>query len=231
VAGDGAPLILQHGFSGSIELWHELGYVERLHKDYRLILVDARGHGASDKPYEPEAYELERFVSDITAVLDDLHIGKAHYWGYSMGGWIGFGMAKYAAQRSESLIIGGAQPYGRSFAQARETLRKGIDGWTTFLADQGIFSPAALARAQNNDAQALRALIQDRPDISNILPNVTLPCLLYAGSADSQFELANRCAQELPSATMVTLPDLNHFQVMARSDLVVPQVVRFLASL
>jgi pimeloyl-ACP methyl ester carboxylesterase len=50
IEGDGPPLVLQHGFTDSLESWYELGYVEALQHDYRLILVDARGHGASAKP-------------------------------------------------------------------------------------------------------------------------------------------------------------------------------------
>jgi pimeloyl-ACP methyl ester carboxylesterase len=50
VEGDGPPLVIQHGYSDSIETWYELGYVDALKGTHRLILVDARGHGASDKP-------------------------------------------------------------------------------------------------------------------------------------------------------------------------------------
>lgn len=46
-------------------------------------------------------------------MLDSLGIERAHYWGYSMGGWIGFGMAKHAPQRLRALIIGGQHPYER----------------------------------------------------------------------------------------------------------------------
>jgi pimeloyl-ACP methyl ester carboxylesterase len=46
-------LVLQHGFTDSLETWYDLGYVEALKPQYRLILIDARGHGASDKPHEP----------------------------------------------------------------------------------------------------------------------------------------------------------------------------------
>jgi pimeloyl-ACP methyl ester carboxylesterase len=41
-------------------------------------------------------------VGDVVAVLDTVQVARAHYWGYSMGGWIGFGMAKYAASRASS---------------------------------------------------------------------------------------------------------------------------------
>src|SRR5262249_3153091 len=113
VDGAGPPLVLQHGFTSSLQSWYMNGYVEALRHDYQLILVDAPGHGASDKPHEPAAYALSLPVSDVVAVLDDLHLSPAHFWGYSMGGWIGFGMAKYAPERLHALIIGGTDPYER----------------------------------------------------------------------------------------------------------------------
>ena len=81
--------MLQHGFTNSLESRYELGYVAALKHDYRLILVDARGHGASDKPHDPTAYEHQLLVADLIAVLDDLTISTAHFLGYSMGGVLG----------------------------------------------------------------------------------------------------------------------------------------------
>lgn len=65
VEGEGSALVLLHGFSGSLQDWYEFGYVERLKKKHRLILVDARGHGASDKLHEPKDYTLERHRQKI----------------------------------------------------------------------------------------------------------------------------------------------------------------------
>jgi pimeloyl-ACP methyl ester carboxylesterase len=46
-------------------------------------------------------------VADVVAVLDALDIAKALFWGDSMGGWIGFGIPKYAKERVHALVIGG----------------------------------------------------------------------------------------------------------------------------
>ena len=107
VEGDGPPLVMQHGLTNSLETWYAYGFVQELQKDYRLILVDARGHGRSDKPHNPKDYDLKLRVSDILAVIDDLGVEKAHYLGYSMGGRIGFGLVKHALDRFHSLMIGG----------------------------------------------------------------------------------------------------------------------------
>jgi len=61
--GEGPPLILLHGLSEDLAWCRDYGYVESLKNDYKLILIDARGHGASDKPHNPDAYKLELFVA------------------------------------------------------------------------------------------------------------------------------------------------------------------------
>ena len=125
--GDGPPLVLHHWSFTSLESWYDYGYVSALKDDYRLILLDARGHGASDKPHDPEAHELNKRVADIVAVLDDLGVGQAHFFGYSMGGWIGFGVARHAPERFRSLIIGGQHPYAQDMEEMRQLARLGIE--------------------------------------------------------------------------------------------------------
>ena len=66
---EGPPLVLQHGLTGYLESWRERGYTEVLGDDYRLILIDARGHGRSDKPHEPSAYVRELRAADVVSVL------------------------------------------------------------------------------------------------------------------------------------------------------------------
>ena len=107
VEGDGPPLVLQHGLTSSLRNWYAYGFVEELQKDYRVIMVDARGHGRSGKPHDPKDYDLKLRVNDVLAVMDDLGVSKAHYMGYSMGGRIGFGIVLHALDRFHSLVIGG----------------------------------------------------------------------------------------------------------------------------
>ena len=62
--GNGPPLVLQHGFTGKVKSWELAGYVDALKLRYRLIRVDARGHGDSGKPHDPAAYTLSAHTSD-----------------------------------------------------------------------------------------------------------------------------------------------------------------------
>ena len=113
VEGKGPALVLLHGFTTSSKYWRDQGYVEALKDDHTLVLINARGHGASDKPHTSEAYSGALSAGDVVVVLDALGIEKAHYWGYSMDGQIGFHLAKHALSRFHSLVLGGASPYRR----------------------------------------------------------------------------------------------------------------------
>jgi pimeloyl-ACP methyl ester carboxylesterase len=106
--GRGDAVVLQHGFSDSSETWREYGYVDALQEAHQVVLIDARGHGRSDKPHDADSYSLPALVTDVVAVLDALAIERAHFFGQSMGGRYGFGMAKYAPDRLRSLMVAGA---------------------------------------------------------------------------------------------------------------------------
>ena len=118
--GNGPALVMHHGTFGSNADWIDLGYVDAVKEDRQVILLDSRGHGRSDKPHDPTAYELALRTSDVIAVLDKLGIQKADYFGYSLGGWIGFDLAKRAPGRFRSFILGAAHPYAESMQPFRD---------------------------------------------------------------------------------------------------------------
>jgi pimeloyl-ACP methyl ester carboxylesterase len=74
---------------------------------YRVIAIDNRGHGESDKPHEPEAYTPETMADDAAALLDHLDIRQAHVMGYSMGARISAFLALQHPDKVKSLIFGG----------------------------------------------------------------------------------------------------------------------------
>lgn len=235
--GNGPPLVLQHGLSGSLEIWRENGYVEALRKDNRLILIDARGNGASDKLHDPSAYEAKERAGDVVAALNDLNIEKAHYFGYSMGGHIGFALAKYAPERFHSLILGGMSPYRRSeeveeFDQILQRLEAGPEAAVARQERQsGPLSPERRARLLANDHQALIASLKGSlswESMEEVLPSMRMPCLLFAGEADAFYAGAKEAAEHMANATFVSLPGLDHGQANQRSDLVLPHVTKFL---
>jgi pimeloyl-ACP methyl ester carboxylesterase len=227
--GSGEPLVLQHGSGGDGNAWREYGYVAALKDGYRCILMDARGHGESDKPHDRDSYHLGLRVSDIVAVLDSLGIEKASYFGYSMGGWIGLGAAKYAPSRFKSFVIGASHPYFRSFEAARTSYRKGGDAMVATAEAAGLkVTPEAKARMMKNDFAALLAAHGDRLDMSEVLPTMTMPSLFIVGDADPLFEKAKYAATFAPGAKFVALPGLDHGGAFQASDRMLPHVRAFL---
>ena len=234
VEGQGPPLVLQHGRAAALQCWREVGHVKALKDDYRLILVDARGHGRSDKPHDPQAYRMALWAADIVAVLDDLGIDKAHFHGYSMGARIGFAIAKYAPERFHSLILGGQHPYEREWREGSfELWRKGVDAtvaavkpmygqwWTPLLEE--------VQRANDLEAMIARFTLRERVGLVDALPGLMVPCLIYVGENDGNYSNAKKASKIIPNATFISLPGLDHIAAFFRSDLVVPHVREFLA--
>jgi pimeloyl-ACP methyl ester carboxylesterase len=237
IEGVGTPLLLQHGCSDSVESWYEQGYVAALRSTHQLILIDARGHGASDKPHDPAAYAIQHNVADILAVLDTLQVPAVHFFGYSMGGQIGFAMAKYAAARCVSMILGGADPYQSNIPERDTWLAMLQQGMASFIegawVPQGPISAALRARLLANDVEAMianRIKTMERPSFAEVVPTMTMPCLLYAGEADGRYAGLKACRAHMPNATFVSVPGLNHAECFFRSDLVLPHITKFLAT-
>jgi pimeloyl-ACP methyl ester carboxylesterase len=250
VEGDGTPLVLLHGISDTYESWHISGWVESLKKEYRLILIDARGHGDSDKPHDSEAYAMKLMVNDVVAVLDDLKISKAHFLGYSMGGWIGFGIAKYSPQRFHSLIIGGMHPYER--IGSRENWIKFLTVYRNTFTSDSLDASAKEALVKEwlgptaakmpewrayarrvlpaNDWEALIALVSKDwgHGFDDVLPTMTMPVLLFDGEADAFYSGVKECVKSIPNATFISFPGLDHADIGVRKDLVLPDITKFL---
>lgn len=86
--GTGEPIVLIHGFTNDIERnWVDTGVLPNLVKDHRVIALDLRGHGKSEKSHDPKAYGAQLGL-DVVRLLDHLNIARAHIVGYSLGGII-----------------------------------------------------------------------------------------------------------------------------------------------
>ena len=234
--GAGPDLVLQHGLTNSMENWYVYGFVEELKKNYRLILIDARGHGKSDKPHDPNQYDLQLRVSDVIAVMNALDVEKANYMGYSMGGRIGFGLIMYEMDRFNSLIIGGmSADTPNTDIPPEERIKVLKLGMENYVADAEVkecpMEPLRRERLLDNDAEALIAATvapRGTDGVETLLPDVHIPCLFYCGDQDGYFEAARKSAELIPTAMFVDIPGLNHGQVARASEEVIPHVTRFL---
>lgn len=253
VEGLGPSIVFIPGFLGTLDDWRDSGYDEALREDYRLILIDPRGRGGSDKPHESAAYTFELMVQDIVAVLDALNIDRAHYFGYSMGAGIGYNIPVYARERFHSLILGGSG-YPIAGNEMRDdavmiAIQEGLDkaietapesSMAMFVAEleqtMGAFPPIRRSRMLAADARALAAAARGMrfavwPKAEDVLPSITIPCLLFAGEADTFFTRTRETASRISGATFFSLPGLNHVEAAFRSDIVLPYVRKFLSEI
>ncbi|MBC7234824.1 MAG: alpha/beta fold hydrolase [Chloroflexi bacterium] len=237
VEGQGPPLLLYHAFCGSSLDWYEFGYVERLAPFFRLLLPDARGHGRSDKPTRAEAYAPQEQALDVLAVLDTEGIHTSHYWGYSMGGRVGFALARDAPKRLCSLIIGGIHPYPQNpegIQRRIATWRQGLEVIEKHMAAGfgAAWSEQQRERFLANDLAAMIAYLQALPgfDYADALSSADAPpCLYYVGTEDVVFApRAQEFVRDNPQVRWLPLAGLDHYAAYYRADVVVPPVMDFL---
>lgn len=242
--GNGPALMFAHGGTSNLQSWRESGYIEAFRNDYTIILYDARGHGQSDKPYTAEAYDYRLMVGDALAVLDALGIDQTHFWGYSMGGVMGCGLAELAPQRIRSLILGGTNPTGHpepatnppsEFLQLmRNGKRIGADAVVQGMRELfGDISPGYEVRLRQLDYQAVAAFLEywqyQLPSLEAVLPTMQMPCLVYITEGDDpDFTETRAWVSQIPHATFVGMSG-NH--VNGNPEQEIAHAKKFLAQL
>ena len=108
VVGDGPPVVLVHGWGSDRRgNWDATGWTERLCADHRVVTLDVRGHGESEKPLDAARYSYAAMAEDVIAVLDALDIERAGFVGYSMGAFIGAWLFGHRPERFTAMVLGG----------------------------------------------------------------------------------------------------------------------------
>src|SRR5215813_8335717 len=107
--GEGEPVLLIHGFASNVATnWIDPGWVATLAASgRRVIAFDNRGHGQSEKLYDPEHYGAPVMAEDALRLLDHLGIERADVMGYSMGARISAFLVLAHPARVRSAVFGG----------------------------------------------------------------------------------------------------------------------------
>lgn len=215
----GAPIVLVHGFASDYQLnWGGTRWQETLTgTGYRVIGLDCRGHGKSEKPHDPAAYALDVMASDVRRLLDHLDIKVADYLGYSMGARIGVQAMLDWPDRLRHVVLGGVG-WGGAFHAADEIARA-LQGQPTSSAVAKTFYDFAAARP-SNDLEALAACIlgpQSEPDPSR-LRSIKKPVLVVVGEQDDIVDEVPRLVESIPTARLVTVPGRNHMSTVPAGE-------------
>lgn len=214
------PVVLLHGFAANtLTNWVRPGVADALvAAGWRVIGLDARGHGLSDKPHETEAYAGTVMAHDVGAMLDHLGAGGAHLAGYSMGAYTALRVA-VADPRARSLVLAGV---GSRMLDRRPVDRRAIADALVAEDRTSITDPSArafrfFAEATKADRHALaavqRAPAPPLPDVAT----VAVPTLVVAGEADTMAGPVGDLAGAIPGAKGVTVPG-DHVNMPTRPE-------------
>ncbi len=211
----GPPVLLIHGFaSTAIANWVNPGWLKTLGEaGYRVIAIDNRGHGSSDKLYDADVYHPWIMAEDAVALLDHLGIPEAHVMGYSMGARVSAFMAIAHPDRVRSLVLGGL---GIGMVE-------GVGDWDP-IAD-ALVAPSlddvthargrmfrAFAEQTKSDRQALAACIQGSRDLASRedVARIEAPTLIAVGTKDDIAGSGQELAALMPNAEAIDIPNRDH---------------------
>jgi len=223
--GQGEPVLLIHGFTADITInWTIPGTRKALAQDYRVIAIDNRGHGLSDKPHYADKYGLE-MVEDAVRLLDHLKIEKAHVVGYSMGGIITLKLVATHPERLRTVTLGGAgwmreaDLAGDTFADALEKngdLSQFINGLVApgkpKLSDQQMKLITTMI-ASLNDMQALAAVARGWKKLvvtEQELESIRVPTLAQVGANDFVKPKVDDLQGRVPGLKTIVIADADH---------------------
>lgn len=194
---EGAPVVLLHGFSQSYLSWLEQLDDPELTAQLRLIAIDLRGHGASGKPWAPEAYAGHQpWAEDLAAVLAALEVERPLLVGWSFGGYVAMDYVRsYGEDAVAGMLLvashGGLVPRPPGApAEIRNDLEEAIGNAREFMAlmsvvrlpeaavDRGVFSHVMLP------PYVRRAMVGKRLDNTDLLGTLSLPVTLILGEGD-----------------------------------------------
>lgn len=224
VHGQGAPLVLLHGFAGTAESWKP--QVAALSARYQLILYDARGHWRSESPKTADAYSIDVAVEDLRALLDHVGAGSTIVGGLSMGGVIALAFYAKCPEQVRALILCDTGPgfrnperreeWRRSREQAAQLLeREGMAGFVkSHFAELDYYTSNDIML--QHDPQGLahvnrKILVIPDSRLMDLLHAVTVPTLVLVGAEDTDFRApADYMARKIPGAELVVLDKAGH---------------------
>ncbi|GAA5035819.1 alpha/beta fold hydrolase [Microbacterium fluvii] len=210
-------IVVVHGFASSTkDNWVATGWVRDLQRaGYRVLGLDQRGHGASDKPHDPRDYSVRALASDVEAVLDTYLIDSAFYVGYSLGARVGWEVVQDLPDRIGRAVLGGV-PDGIPLARLDIDQVRALIEHGTEVTDRVTQNYIALTeRVPGNDLRALLAIASGMRTSRTVDPDPahapSQPVLFATGSLDAIIEGSKALAAACPQGRFVEIPGRHHF--------------------
>lgn len=225
----GAPAVLMiQGLGADKHGWDMQRFV--LAAKYRVVALDNRGAGRSDKPFGH--YSLEQMADDAIAVLDQIGVERAHVVGASMGGAISQIVALKHPERVRSLTLACTacrnHPWRRELleewasranelgmgAMTREAARWviGPRSFRRLFPAFGWLGPLALGRSSHAFVAQVRAILATDETMAERLDEIDVPALVMVGNQDILTPRGDseEIAERLPNAELVVISGAAH---------------------
>lgn len=231
--GEGRPLLFIHGLGSSTRDWER--QVEHFAESHRVITVDLRGHGQSDKPGGP--YSIRQFSEDVAGLIGDLGVGPVSIVGISLGGMVAFQLAADHPELIDRLVVVNALPDNKLLQEARGQIwmrrlivrflgleRMGKVLGARLFPGEGMEEQRALMaqRWAENDKKAYQESFQaaiDWPGVTQQLADFERPALMISSEHDYVgLEQKQPYLDALPDIGHEVIEDARHAVPMERPD-------------
>ena len=214
--GEGPPVVLIHGFGANRQItWANTNWYQTMQRAaHKLIAIDCRGHGESQKPHEAGAYHEGRMAMDIIAVLAALEIPEVDVIGYSMGAQLAIRLMHDAPGRVRRAILAGlGENYFRDSKDKTQAIAKGLLAKDSVqITDPVAIEFRAFCERVGDDLAAMAACIQRprrifTPEELHSLPQKVL---VVCGEQDDMTGSPEILARAFGDASTLIVPKRNH---------------------
>jgi pimeloyl-ACP methyl ester carboxylesterase len=219
--GDGArTAVLLHGFaSNRNEGWRRTGWYGAFERrGSRVVGLDQRGHGESEKLYDPADYTREKLGADVIALLDHLGLERVDLYGYSMGTRTALQAAMLAPDRIANLILGGVggtllEPSADRGSIMADAM---LEEDPARIVHPMLRSFRHFADEQGEDRRALAAFLQaqNSPLDREAMGDLPMPVLVTAGQRDEGAGDPEDLARVFRNGRGVTIIGCDHFSAI-----------------
>jgi pimeloyl-ACP methyl ester carboxylesterase len=217
--GDGRAVVLLHGFAADTNVnYVRSGILDLLlDEGYRVVTLDARGHGLSSKPTEPEAYADDAMKRDVVALFDHLGLDDVLLVGYSMGAHLALRLAPVEPRVKAVVLlgIGESGTGGEDGADRRDALVAVLEADSPDDVDDASLRQFRVMAGL--DREPLLAYVRAPGSVGPTPDGVDVPVLLVVGDDDENAGDPAPLAERL-DATLVRVPG-DHFTANSRPEL------------
>ncbi len=217
--GEGDPIVLVHGFASSKNVnWVYPTWVSELRKDgRRVIALDNRGHGESQKLYDPAQYSIAAMAGDTLALMDHLDIARADIMGYSLGARIAAWLALKQRARLRSAILGGIGIAMIDGGGPGENVASALEAETL----EDVTDPVgrtfrAFADQTRSDRLALAACLRGSRGLMTReeAAAIAVPVLIAVGTVDEVAGSAHALGNIIPGSEVLDIPNRDHMRAV-----------------